>query len=155
MLTRNTQKPRYKVVCLDLEATLISNSVSVFPRPGLAEFLEGCLQLFGRVAIFTTVPETRFRDIAALLVSEGTAPSWFSTVEYVRWEGQYKDLGFVQDALPDQVLLVDDMEVYVKPSQRDFWVEVQGFEPPFDQKDVELYGVLDELRRRAACRGDT
>lgn len=63
-----SRKP--KVLCLDLEGTLISNAVSQLPRPFLKDFLDGCEVLFERIAMYTSVPESTFRTIAALLVSE-------------------------------------------------------------------------------------
>src|SRR5690606_39462147 len=65
------------VIALDLEGTLISNAMSQLPCPGLYGFLEGCRSICNRVVMFTTVNEVTFREIAALLVAEGTAPSWF------------------------------------------------------------------------------
>lgn len=138
-----------KVLALDLEGTLISNAVSVFPRPGLHRFLECCRGLFPRIAMFTTVPEHRFRSIANLLVEEGAAPSWYASVEYIEWSGRTKDLQFVPGAEPEDVLLVDDLELYVHPGQGSQWVSVAGFEPPFTQPDGELDRLLEVLARRA------
>ena len=54
-------------IALDVEGTLISNSVSQFPRSGLFTFLEYCHQNFDRLVIFTAVNEVRFRLIARTL----------------------------------------------------------------------------------------
>lgn len=135
------------VIALDLEGTLISSAVSQFPRPHLHAFLTGCQELVERVVMFTTVGEARFRAIAELLVREGHAPTGFSSIEYIEWAGARKDLSFVPAARLEEVLLVDDVELYVQPSQRSQWIPVQGFEPPGDD-DVELVRVLQELRNR-------
>ncbi|WP_082498258.1 NIF family HAD-type phosphatase [Pseudorhodoferax sp. Leaf267] len=135
------------VIALDLEGTLISSAVSQFPRPHLFDFLTGCQDLVQRIVMFTTVSESRFRSIAELLVRERHAPTWFASVEYVAWSGPRKDLSFVPLAKIEEVLLVDDVELYVQPSQREQWVPIQGFEPPGDD-DVELVRVLHELRKR-------
>lgn len=138
---------RARVIALDLEGTLISSAVSQFPRPHLFDFLVGCRELVERIVMFTTVREARFRSIAALLVREGHAPPWFASLEYISWSGSRKDLSFVPSADVDEVLLVDDVELYVQPSQISQWVPVQGFEPPGDD-DVELLRALRVLRER-------
>jgi hypothetical protein len=140
--------PAPTVLALDLEGTLISNSVSLFVRPGLSEFLSGCQKLFPRVAIFTAVSEVRFRQIAAFLVDEGSVPLWFQRIEYIHWAGPTKDLMFVTGAEVTSVLLVDDLVQYIHPGQQAQWIPIQGFEPPFEQVDTELERVLEELKRR-------
>ncbi|AGX88739.1 NIF family HAD-type phosphatase [Candidatus Symbiobacter mobilis] len=140
--------PRPSVLTLDLEGTLISNSMSQIPRPGLFAFLEECRALFSRILIFTAVREDRFRQIAHLLVEERVAPPWFATVEFVSWEGKTKDLRFVQDALVHETLLVDDFEAYVHPGQESQWVKVDGFDFPYSDKDEGLARVLSDLKLR-------
>lgn len=137
------------MIALDLEGTLVSSAVSQFPRPRLFDFLSGCRELVERVVMFTTVREPRFRKIAELLVREGHAPPWFAAIEYIVWSGPRKDLSFVPRARVEEVLLVDDVELYVEPSQRSQWIPVGGFEPP-GVDDVELLRVLHELRDRVA-----
>lgn len=140
----------FKVLALDLEGTLISNAVSIFVRPGLARFLALCRPLFERVVIFTTVKEPRFRQIAATLVEEGSAPRWFSEIEYIAWSGPVKDLSVIPYAEVDQVLLVDDYAAYIHPQQAAQWIPIACFEPPFACDDSELDRVLEELVRRVA-----
>lgn len=141
-----SRKP--EVLCLDLEGTLISNAVSQLPRPFLREFLEGCDELFKRIAIYTSVPEPTFRTIASLLVSEGVAPAWFQAVEYIDWEGPVKDLALVGEVEQDEVILVDDIELVVHAEQRNQWVRVDPFVAPYSASDTELKRVLTELMRR-------
>lgn len=141
-----SRKP--KVLCLDLEGTLISNAVSQIARPFLREFLDACDELFSRIAIYTSVPEASFRMIASLLVSEGVAPDWFQAVEYVDWEGPVKDLKFVCEAAPDEVILVDDIDLVVHTEQRSQWVRIESFVAPYSDTDTELKRVLEELKRR-------
>ena len=80
------------VIALDLEGTLISNAHSQIPRPGLRRFLESCKELVGRVVMFTTVDEPRFRLIASQLVEERHAPHWFAEIEYVARDCETKNL---------------------------------------------------------------
>jgi hypothetical protein len=135
------------ILALDLEGTLISNAVSQIPRPGLREFLENCRALFGRIVIFTSVREERFRAVAAELVARGEAPDWFAELEFVHWEGAHKRMHFVPGAQADEVVLVDDMEAYVHPDDRERWIAVPPFEPPYGEGDRGLEAVLATLRR--------
>lgn len=132
-----------RVLALDLERTLIDDARSARPRPGLAAFLAFCEARFGRVALFTTVEEPDAREVVAELGGRGCLPPGFADrLEYVAWTGQYKDLAFVPDATPDEVLLVDDDAAWVRPNQREQWVPVA----PWDGgADAELPRVRAEL----------
>ena len=134
-----------KVIALDLEGTLISNAMSQIPRPGLFRFLEGCREISERVVIYTTVNETRFRSIAEYLVTEGFAPTWFHTVEYVTWEGNTKDLNFIPNSEVHNSVLVDDYQLYVHPGQEDRWQEVEQFAYPYPESDRQLDDTLKRL----------
>lgn len=138
------------VLALDLEGTLISNAMSQIPRPGLAEFLTRCAELFPRIVMFTTVKEERFRKIACLLVDEKVAPTWFAGMEYIAWQGETKDLQFVPGVDPHQVLLVDDFEKYVHPGQEAQWLQVEHFDYPYSSEDRGLAEVFDALAARIA-----
>lgn len=133
------------VLALDLEGTLISNAVSQIPRPGLHRFLVSASELFTRIVMFTTVEEPLFRSIATLLSEEGSAPSWFADVEYVRWQGATKDLSFVLGAAVCNVLLVDDFKGYVHPGQHAQWVAVEQFSHPYSSSDDALDRLLPIL----------
>jgi len=140
---------RIKVLALDLEGTLISNAMSQIPRPGLFQFLSRCRELFPRVVIFTTVREERFRNIAQLLVEEGAAPAWFTSIEYVTWQGQTKDLSFIPGIEVEEALLVDDYEIYVHPGQEAQWMQVKYFDSPYDPSDVGLDELLGQLETKS------
>lgn len=71
------------IIALDLEGTLVSNAVSLFPRPSLFSFLNQCRNAYSRWVIFSTVSEPRFRKAASLFVTEGPVPSWFFEIEYI------------------------------------------------------------------------
>ena len=136
------------VLALDLEGTLISNAMSQIPRPGLADFLARCVEIFPRVVIFTTVREEVFRRVARLLVDVGFAPAWFADIEYVAWDGPTKDLSFIPGARAEQALLVDDFERYVHPGQEWQWIQVQHFDHPYPADDVGLAAILPILQTR-------
>lgn len=136
------------VLALDLEGTLISNAMSQIPRPGLFNFLERCRQMFPRVVMFTTVKEERFREIASLLVSEGTAPPWFANIEFVVWTGETKDISFIPGATVGECLLVDDFEGYLHPGQASRWIPVECFSHPYPADDKGLDEALREIRLR-------
>lgn len=139
---------RPTVLALDLEGTLISNAMSQIPRPGLRGFLCACRRMFPRIVVFTTVTEARFRDIARLLVEENLAPPWFAELEYVVWKGDKKDLRFVENADPAEVVLVDDFERYVHPYQREQWIEAEYFGPPYPADDEGLSRLEKVLQAR-------
>lgn len=136
---------RKKVLALDLEGTLISNAVSQFPRPGLNSFLEFCNNKFERIVLFTTVRESKARDVISLLIRENLAPKWFGEIEYIDWSGPNKDLSFIPDAIVDECLIVDDQSVYILPDQKDHWVEVSPFDYPYSEDDTELLSVKNKI----------
>jgi hypothetical protein len=107
--------------------------------------------MFKRIVVFTTVSESRFRDIAQLLVEEGFAPAWFPSVEYIHWSGATKDLNFIPGLqAAQQALLVDDYAIYVHPGQEEQWVSVAQFESPYSESDKGLPSALAVLQQRLA-----
>lgn len=102
------------ILALDLEGTLISNAISQIPRPGLYPFLEDVHGHFDQLMIFTTVPEDRFRSIAALLVREENAPRWFAEQRYVNWKGKTKDLLLASPQLGSALLLDDHGPMFIR-----------------------------------------
>lgn len=127
---------------------MISNAISQIPRPGLSSFLTNCCTLLKRIAIYATLSEVRFREIARLLVSEGAAPDWFANLEVVAWSGRTKDLNLISDAALENCLLVDDFEAYIHRGQHEQWVKVACFAHPYVSSDRELENTLRELRQR-------
>jgi hypothetical protein len=138
-----------RVLALDLEGTLISSAVSQFPRPGLRDFLAWALGAFERVVVFTSVRAEVARTVMATLVEYGDAPAAFADIEIVAWQGKVKDLGYVRDATPSEVLLVDDQERVIDPTQRDRWIAVAEWDDPAVTGDRELErvrAVLEAMR---------
>ena len=133
------------VIALDFEGTLISNAVSQIPRPGLYSFLENCQNKFPRIVIFTAVKEKHFRNIATTLIEQKKVPSWFGELEYIEWNLQYKDLRFIPNVNPSQVVLIDDREEYVHPDWKNRWIQIQGYDFPYSQSDRELEKVMEKL----------
>ncbi|WP_411849341.1 NIF family HAD-type phosphatase [Stenotrophomonas sp. LGBM10] len=125
------------ILALDLEGTLISNAISQIPRPGLFQFLENVRSQFEELVMFTTVPEPLTRNIAGLLVREGSAPEWFTQLSYVQWSGKTKDLSYVCPRLGG-ALLLDDHGPYVHPGQEQFWVEIPLYGSPYSEDDKGL-----------------
>lgn len=144
-----------KVIALDLEGTLISNAVSQIARPGLYDFLKECRLLCNRVVIFTTIKEEVFFQIAETLVAEGLAPDWFKEVEYINWSGATKDLNFICNADPNQVVLVDDFGGYVCPDQIAQWVEIKQYCHPYSETDEEFKPVLQKLKLYAIAQSQS
>jgi hypothetical protein len=135
-------------LALDLEGTLVSSAVSRFGRPGLFAFLEWAKGAFDRVVVFTSVRPSLAREVMQTVVEYEEAPAWFADVEIVEWEGSLKDLAFVQDASVEQVILVDDQERYVIPSQRGQWVAIAEWDAPYPGDDRELERVRAVLAAR-------
>ena len=139
-------KLRVRVLALDLERTLISDAISAEPRPGLYRFLEFCQSRFERVVLFTCVEEPDAREILYRLSCSGHVPPEFlDRLEYVEWSGEYKDLSFVPDSVPTEVLLVDDDPGWVRPDQRDQWVAVPAWDGGEDRELLRTRSIL-ELR---------
>jgi hypothetical protein len=135
-----------KVLALDLERTLIDNSLSGCPRPGLSHFLAFCHSRFSRVAIFSTVEEDDAREVLAHLADGGhVPPELLARLEFVGWSGEYKDLAFVPDVTPAEVLLVDDDPGWVRPDQRGQWVEIAGWDGGPDSELSRIQARLGEL----------
>jgi hypothetical protein len=133
-----------KVLALDLERTLIDDALSGRPRPGLRDFLEFCGERFGRVAVFSTVEEADAREVLSDLAARGfIPPGLFARLEFVNWCGEHKDLGFVPDAAPAEVVLVDDDAGWVRPDQRRQWVPVAAWDGGPDAELARVRGVLE------------
>lgn len=141
------EQPPVRTLALDLEGTLISNAVSQFPRPGLLEFLRQVAELVPRRVVFTAASPAIARRICRLLVDEGEAPPWFSDVAIVHSIDGLKDLRSVDREAPETVLIVDDREEGILPTQRDRWIRIAEFIGN-DPNDQELGSVLSEIRRR-------
>ncbi len=136
-----------EVLALDLEGTLISNAMSQFPRKGLYSFLEFRRQAVPRVVVYTTVREPRFRTIAQTLAAEGAVPLWFPGLEYIAWQGSFKDLSLVPSSSPELILLLDDQERYILPEQKQQWLPVPEFTAPY-QDDEVLAALIPILEAR-------
>jgi hypothetical protein len=137
-----------RVLALDLERTLVSDALTAIPRPGLADFLQRCLERFGRMALFTTVDEPTAREVLDDLAGRGhVPPEMLERVEYVEWHGEFKDLRFVLDARPEEVLLIDDDASWIRPDQTSQWLAI----PPWDGsgQDSELERIWRELDARS------
>ena len=134
-----------KILALDLEGTLISDAFSAIPRPGLREFLDFCEERFERLYLFTTVVRDEAWPILEDLTDQRFLPITFlDRLNYVEWEGRYKDIQVIPDALPESVRLVDDDGSWIHPDQRDFWIPVSGWEGDW-LKDKELNRVRTVL----------
>ena len=144
--------PRVELIALDLEGTLVSNAVSQMPRPGLYEFLEFCRLAVLKLVIYSSVPESKVRDVITNLIAEGCAPAWFHDVDCVRWSHKgSKDLTLIPGANVEATLLIDDNEGYVAPGQRQQWLPIACYEPPYVDDDEELVRVRHVLMKEWGC----
>ena len=140
-------KNKIKIIALDLEGTLISSESTRIPRPGLFEFLTWCYSNFERVVIFTAVREKTVREIANELINLKQVPKRFRNIEYIIWEGDEKDLNFIPNVHPTEVIIVDDYEYLIKPMQKTQWVGIKCFDPLLNIKEGEFQIIDNELER--------
>lgn len=132
-------------LALDLEGTLISNAVSQFPRHGLFNFLSWCYDNFSRIVLFTAVRPELARSIIKDLASRNDVPTWFADIEIVEWSGKKKDLLFINECQPKEVLIVDDQECYIVDSQKSQWIHIKEYTRPFSVQDDELEQIIKKL----------
>jgi hypothetical protein len=143
-----------RVVALDLERTLISDAYNREPRPGLYAFLCFCVENFERVALFTAVNKAMAYEVLHELSRQGSVPQAFlDAVEYIVWDGSYKDLNFVPRARFDEVVLIDDDEGWIKPEQKSQWIGISEYDPYLVRgDDQELARVRQLLEEKMARR---
>ena len=67
IIRNQTVNKEHKVLALDFEGTLVSNAISLFPRPCLYKFLEFCKINFGRIVIFTYVKQSFTLKICVII----------------------------------------------------------------------------------------
>ncbi len=133
-----------RALALDLERTLVDDALSARPRPGLLDFLVFCHERFGWVALFTTAEEADAREVIEGLARSGHVPAGLlARLEYVSWQGQYKDLGLIAGAAPGEVLLVDDDAGWVRPDQRERWIPILPWDGGADSELRRVRAVLE------------
>ena len=140
----------WDAIALDLEGTLISNAISQFPRPGLAEFLEFCHTAFPRVVLYTDVRREVCERIQDLLVREGIAPTWFKELDCVDWDRRVKDLRNIPGSHPETCLILDDNPDYILPEQKAQWIPIETFRSPYPETDSELARVRIVIEKMLA-----
>ena len=140
---------KIKVIALDLERTLISDSLNKEPRPGLYDFLSFCTQNFERVALFTSVNKEHTYSIIFDLFKQGYIPQEFmDKMEYIDWKGNCKDMAYIPDVEASEALLLDDNEGFIKPEQKDQWIAIDEYDPYVARKDQELSRVCRLLEEK-------
>ncbi|MEL6108419.1 MAG: NIF family HAD-type phosphatase [Planctomycetota bacterium] len=140
-----------RLLALDLEATLIDDAMTARPRPGLNAFLSFCNERFERLALLTTVDEPTARAVLDELAEHREIPGVVADrIEYIEWEGQYKDLRNANNVALDETLLVDDDQGWIHPEQFDRWVPIA---PWRGGMDTELERVQSELASRLSGDG--
>lgn len=131
-----------RILALDLEATLISDAMVPYPRPGLWDFLTFCTRNFERIVLFTCVASDDAEEVIQDLTGKGEIPPEFANrLEYLDWHGSHKDLTFITEEI-ETVVLVDDDPNWVKTDQRSRWIPIQ---PWFSGADGELVRIRNLL----------
>jgi hypothetical protein len=143
-----------RILALDLERTLISDALHAEPRPGLRAFLTFSADRFERVVLFTCVEQADAWEVLEQLSRSGEVPrNLLDRLEYVAWSGEYKDLNFIPDAVPGEVLLVDDDPGWVRPDQRDRWIAITAWEGGADAELQRIESLLEQHLQREELRG--
>ena len=66
-------------------------------------------------------------------------------MEYINWKSSnYKDLTFVNKDITN-LFIIDDMERYILPEQKNQWIEIRSFERPY-KKDKELKRIMNLIK---------
>jgi hypothetical protein len=143
-----------KTLVLDIEGTLVSNAVSIFPRHELYKFLEFVKTKFDRIVVMTCLEERKFREVAHVLCVEGSAPKWFENLEWINWSKfyfvdqpqLYKNLKFINEDISD-IYIIDDMERYIDPDQKSQWIPIESFSRPYrrDKEFKRLMKVIETI----------
>jgi hypothetical protein len=104
------------------------------------------------LVIFTAVNEVRFRSISGTLAEAGDVLAWFVDLEYINWNGTYKDLSFIPKGtidsfgtLRERTILIDDRIEYIHPDQKDWWLEIPGYDYPYPDDNRELDRIMEKL----------
>ena len=120
---------------LDLEGTLITSAVSIIPRPGLYDFLEYCNNKFDEIVVMTAISLDRFKEVKNTLLNFQEVPQWFEYVQYINYSdkpesnyGEYKDLQCVPNWKEKEIIIIDDMESYIRPEQKDRWIPITTYD---------------------------
>lgn len=148
---------------LDIEGTLVSNAVSIFPRHELYKFLEFVKTKFDRIVIMTCLEERKFREVAHVLCVEGSAPKWFENLEWINWSiyyypdqvmlyknlkfvDGYKNSKFINDDISN-IYIIDDIERYIDPDQKSQWIPIESFSKPYrrDKEFKRLMKVIETI----------
>ena len=144
-----------KILALDIEGTLISNAVSIFPRNYLYKFLEYVNTKFDRIVIMTCLEQRKFREVANILCKNYEAPSWFENLEYIHWKifqtidwyssqpEFYKSLKFINEDISNS-WIIEDMGKYICPGEESQWIPIKSFERPY-KKDKEFKRIMKIL----------
>ena len=120
-----------------------------------AGHFKAMVRIGDQVDVVENPTEDRFRQIAHMLVNEGSAPGWFAALEYIEWDGKIKDLRQIPNADPARTVIVDDYEAYIHPRQRQLWLAIRPFHAPYPEDDRELLRIRRILERMSTRQTDS
>ena len=138
---------KLKILALDLEGTLVTDRLTKVPRPGLYDFLEYCNSKFERIVMMTSVPEEYFLQTIDHLLEIEAVPKWFNNVPYINYPdceesefGEFKDLRCIPNSKVDEIVIIDDMEWFIRNEQKQQWISIIPFKG--NQDDNELIKIM-------------
>jgi TFIIF-interacting CTD phosphatase-like protein len=139
-----------KILALDLEGTLITTAVSMIPRPGLYDFLENCNKRFERIVMMTSVPRDWFERVRTVLIENEEVPYWFADVEYIDYsnckysnDGEFKDLRCIPRCRINDILIIDDVEYFIRQEQKDQCILISSYNG--DKNDKEFDRIIEYM----------
>lgn len=138
------------ILALDVDGTLIRNVIEPVPRPFLGVFLEALPMITERVCIYSAADPSYVERAFLHLVGKKRAPQTLLTYPRVRWErAGHKRMRRASELFsgnPADVVLVDDLEQFIHPSERSQWEPIAPFVD--DPGDAELLRILRRLFQR-------
>ena len=103
--------------------------------------------------MMTAVDRQTFEESRAYLFENGFVPQWFADIEYVQYHylpesnyGDFKDLRCISDGDPENTLIIDDLEWYIRENQKDRWIYIKSYDGSNEDRELdEIMRYLDWL----------
>lgn len=98
---------------------------------------------FHVTSLLTTVDEDPAREVLEQLADRREAPAVLvDRIEYIEWEGEYKDLRNARGVTVGEILFVDDDRGWVHKDQLDQWIQIDAWHGGADDELTRVKNVL-------------